>query len=166
MPESLIPSLDQIVAFFAVTWSGWLVAVLIIVGGQISKGIARARGWRGPNSVYDLTLRAHPIVVGFLFGFIAFPTFEAIDTLEPRTSLVLVRCCYFAGWGCISGQLFELGKFGKKWARAYVEMKTGVRVTTSPSEPPPSGEKTTPETPRAKRAAEDVDAEHEGEGES
>lgn len=147
MFDSLIPTLDQLVAFFAVTWSGFLVAALIIVGGQVSKAIASALGWRGEGRVYDLTLRAHPIVVGFLLGLVPFPTFESIDTLEPNGGRILVRCFYFAGWGCISGQLFELTKFAKRWLRRCLELKTGVVVT--PSEPPPA---MAPETPTSKRA--------------
>lgn len=160
MLEALTPSLDQVVAFFGATWTGFLVSALIIAGGQVSKAIARARGWRGEDRIYDLTLRAHPIAVGFLLGLVPFPTFDAIDSIRPTVAMVLVRCFYFAGWGCISGQLFELAKFAKKWARKYVELKTGVRVTTTPSDPPPvNGETTTPETPRAKREAEELEGE-------
>lgn len=135
--EELTPSLDQIIAFFNATWAGWLVCALIIAGGQVSKAVAAAMGWRGEHRVYDLTLRAQPIIVGFLFGLIPFPTFSAIDTIRPTVAMVLVRCFYFAGWGCISGQVFELGKFAKKWVKKWLEMKTGVRVTTVPSDPPP-----------------------------
>lgn len=138
--EELTPSLDQIIAFWNATWAGWLVCALVIAGGQVSKAIAAAMGWRGEHRIYDLTLRAQPIIAGFLFGFVPFPTFSAIDTLHPTGALVLVRCLYFAGWGCISGQIFELGKFGKKWVKKWLEMKTGVRVTNVPSDPPPAGD--------------------------
>lgn len=139
MPEELTPSLEQLLAFWNATWSGWLVCAIVIACGQVSKSIASTLGWRGEHRIYDLTLRVQPIVAGFLFGFVPFPTFSAIDSLHPTAALVAVRCFYFAGWGCISGQVFELGKYSKKWLKKYVEMKTGVRVTTLPSDPPPAG---------------------------
>lgn len=155
MPEQLIPSADQIIAFFVATWSGYIVTILIITGGLISKAVARWRGWRGAGRFYDMTLRLHPIVAGFLFGLVPFPTFESIDSIRPTFAMVLVRCCYFAAWGCVSGQLYEFAKFWRAWFPKYLELKTGVRVSTTPSEPPVSGETTAPTSPRAKREADD-----------
>jgi hypothetical protein len=105
----LLSALEQL-------WSWFAVSLCIYWMGAVSKRVAKARGWHKADGWYDLTLRAHPLIAGIVFGFVPLPTLNAIDAL-PTVELVCSRCAWFMLAGALCGQTYEMGKFGIAWVK-------------------------------------------------
>lgn len=88
-------------------WSWIVVAVLVYVGGVVSKMVAAKKGWRAPADAkdtektwYDATLPAHPLLAGALLGLFPWPTLHVINEMAGGAGPQLVAR---VGWFCLAG---------------------------------------------------------------
>lgn len=91
-------------------WSWIFVAVIVYVGGVVSKTVATRYGWRGTEvapSLYDVTLPMHPLAVAFVVGLAPWPTLHAIEDIPDLVHRLLARGAWFCLAGAMSGQIYE-----------------------------------------------------------
>lgn len=120
---------------FAQGWTWFAVALVTWQLMQVSKGAAKRLGWRSEGSLYDLSLRAQPVLLAGLCGLIPLPTLHGIEAL-PVPALVITRCAWFALAGAMSGQVHEGSVYAIEWIRKKADAK---RIASS-TRPPPAPE--------------------------
>lgn len=149
-------------------WSFIAVALAVNTLGTVSKRIADRMGWRkyrrsdvakvveaargqasddsgdiplpDDASWYDITLRAHPLIAGALFGLLPLPTLEVIEGIakDPEAgpyALIAARAAWFMLAGALSGQVYEVVKFAFTEGRARVLALIGRAPTRAPAAP-------------------------------
>ena len=113
-------------AAFAQIWSWFAVALVTWQLMQVSKGLAKRLGLRGEGSIYDLSLRAQPVLLAGLCGLLPLPTLDAIHS-------TLARVAWFALAGAMSGQVHEGTVYAIEWVRKKADAK---KISTSTRPPP------------------------------